>query len=54
MIDANVIFSASLFRKSALSMMVEYIITGDKDFESLDINRPRIMKPRQFQDEYMR
>jgi hypothetical protein len=30
------------------------LITGDKDFDEVIVDRPRIMKPRKFIDEYIK
>jgi putative PIN family toxin of toxin-antitoxin system len=38
---------------AAIESTVDILITGDKDFDEIIIERPRIMKPRQFMDEYM-
>jgi predicted nucleic acid-binding protein len=38
---------------AAIESNVDILITGDKDFDEIKIDRPRIMKPRKFADEYM-
>jgi len=38
---------------AAIEAQVDILITGDTDFDDVKIDKPRIMKPRQFQDEYM-
>jgi len=38
---------------NAIEAQVDILITGDTDFDDVKIDKPRIMKPRQFQDEYM-
>jgi len=38
---------------NAIEAYVDILITGDADFDDVEIDKPRIMKPRQFQDEYM-
>ena|SRR6056297_944736 len=37
---------------SAIIEEVEIFITGDKDFSSVDINKPEILTPRKFLDKY--
>jgi len=39
---------------NAIEAQVDILITGDKDFDEVSIDKPRIMKPRQYQDEFMR
>ena len=38
---------------NAIESRVDILITGDTDFDEVKIDKPRIMKPRQFQDEFM-
>jgi putative PIN family toxin of toxin-antitoxin system len=38
----------------AIESNVDILMTGDKDFDEIIIDKPRIMKPRKFADEYMR
>jgi len=38
---------------NAIEAQVDILITGDKDFEDVKIDKPRILKPRQYQDEFM-
>ena len=38
---------------NAIEAGVDILITGDTDFDDVEIDKPRIMKPRQFLDEYM-
>ncbi|MDR1030795.1 MAG: PIN domain-containing protein [Treponema sp.] len=38
---------------AAIESNVDILITGDKDFDEITIDRPMIMKPRKFIDEYM-
>jgi len=38
---------------NAIESGVDILITGDADFDDIKIDKPRILKPRQFQDEYM-
>jgi len=38
---------------AAIESKVDIFITGDKDFDDVKIERPRIMKPKQYSDEYM-
>ena len=38
---------------SAIQSKVDIFITGDKDFDEVRIDKPRILKPRQYQDEFM-
>jgi len=38
---------------SAIIADIDILITGDTDFDDVVVDKPRIMKPRQFQDEYM-
>ena len=39
---------------SAIQSQVDIFITGDKDFDEVNIDKPRILKPRQYQDEFMK
>ena len=39
---------------SAINADVDILITGDKDFENIDINRPKIMKPNEFYEKYLK
>ena len=39
---------------SAIQAKVDIFITGDKDFDEIKINKPRILKPRQYQEEFMK
>ena len=38
---------------NAIESQVDLFITGDKDFEEIKIIKPRILKPRQYKDEFM-
>ena len=38
---------------NAIEFNVDILITGDKDFDEVKIDKPRIMKPREYMDEYM-
>jgi putative PIN family toxin of toxin-antitoxin system len=38
---------------AAVESNVDILITGDKDFDEIKIDRPKIMKPRKFVDKYM-
>ena len=38
---------------NAIESEVDILITGDKDFEDIKVDKPRILKPREFMDEYM-
>ena len=38
---------------AAIESGTDIFITGDADFDEIKIDKPRIMKPRQFQDEFM-
>ena len=38
---------------AAIESQVDILITGDLHFDVVKLDKPRIMKPRQFQDEYM-
>jgi predicted nucleic acid-binding protein len=55
MVDSNIIVSAILFPNSAAAIEsnADILITGDKDFDEITIDRPMIMKPRKFADEYI-
>ena len=62
LIDTNIIISALLFPHSnvakvllyvAASADVEIILTGDKDFLSLDIKKPKCMSVKEFSTKYM-
>ncbi|GHU82491.1 hypothetical protein FACS189468_6770 [Spirochaetia bacterium] len=37
---------------NAIESKVDILITGDKDFDEIQIDKPKIMKPRQFLDKY--
>lgn len=37
---------------AAINLDVDLLITGDKDFLAVELDRPRIMKPRWFLDEF--
>ncbi|AEF85207.1 conserved hypothetical protein [Treponema primitia ZAS-2] len=37
---------------NAIESNVDILITGDKDFDEIQINKPIIIKPRQFLDKY--
>lgn len=39
---------------AGIAVGVDILVSGDKDFAALDIDRPRIMTPREFIDEFMR
>ena len=39
---------------NAIEAQVDLFITGDKDFDDINIEKPRILKPRQYQDEFMK
>ena len=43
--DKNVLFSAILAD-------VDILITGDKDFDDVDAERPEILSPRAYEDKY--
>jgi predicted nucleic acid-binding protein len=38
---------------AAIESNADIFITGDKDFDEINIDKPIIMKPRKFADEYM-
>ena len=38
---------------NAIEAQVDVLITGDKDFEVIKIEKPRILKPREYQNEFM-
>jgi len=38
---------------AAIESKVDIFITGDKDFDDVKIEHPRILKPRQYSDEFM-
>ena len=38
---------------NAIESKVDILITGDKDFDNVKIEIPKIMKPREYIDEYM-
>jgi putative PIN family toxin of toxin-antitoxin system len=38
---------------AAIESNADILITGDKDFDEVSIDKPRIMNPRKFADEYM-
>jgi predicted nucleic acid-binding protein len=39
---------------SAIEAKVNILITGDKDFDEIMIKSPKIMKPREYIEEYMK
>ena len=39
---------------NAIEANVDILITGDKDFDDVKIKRPRIMKPGQYEKEFMK
>jgi putative PIN family toxin of toxin-antitoxin system len=39
---------------SALESNVDVLVTGDKDFEEIIIKKPKIMKPRNYIEKYMK
>jgi len=39
---------------NAIESKVDLLITGDKDFDDVMIERPKIIKPRKYIDEYMK
>ena len=39
---------------NAIESKVDLLITGDKDFDDVMVKRPKIIKPRQYIDEYMK
>ena len=39
---------------NAIEAKVDLLITGDKDFDDVMIERPKIVKPRKYIDEYMK
>jgi putative PIN family toxin of toxin-antitoxin system len=39
---------------NAIESKVDLLITGDKDFDDIIIERPKIIKPRKYIDEYMK
>ena len=49
MIDTNVLISIYLFPNPAMYSL----ITGDKDFFGLEIERPEILTPAQFIEKYI-
>jgi predicted nucleic acid-binding protein len=38
---------------NAIESKVDLLITGDKDFDDVTIEKPKIIKPRKYIDEYM-
>ena len=38
---------------NAIESQVDILITGDTDFDMINIDKPKILKPRQFQNIYM-
>jgi predicted nucleic acid-binding protein len=38
---------------NAIQSNVDILLTGDKDFDDVAIDKPKIMKPREYSDEYM-
>jgi predicted nucleic acid-binding protein len=42
-----------LLLASAIETNADIFITGDKDFDEIKIIKPKIMKPREYIDEYM-
>jgi len=39
---------------NAIESKVELFITGDKDFDDVIVEKPKIIKPRKYIDEYMK
>ena len=39
---------------NAIESKVDLLITGDKDFEEIDIEKPKIMKPREYEEKYIK
>ena len=39
---------------NAIESKIDLLITGDKDFDDVMIKKPKIIKPRQYIDEYMK
>jgi predicted nucleic acid-binding protein len=39
---------------NAIESKVDLLITGDKDFDDVMIDKPKILKPRMYLDEYMK
>ncbi|MDR2485326.1 MAG: hypothetical protein LBD55_08025 [Treponema sp.] len=67
--DTNIIISAGLFPESnigkalkhimqilafAIEANIDVLITGDKDFDEIKIQKPKTMKARNYIDEYMK
>jgi len=56
MVDANIIISAGLFPAllaCAIETKVNLLVTGDKDFDEIIVETPKIMKPRKYIKEYI-
>ena len=39
--------------ENAIEAKVDILITGDKDFDDLNLEKPKILKPRKYIDEYI-
>ena len=39
---------------NAIESKVDLLVTGDKDFEEIDIDIPKIMKPREYEEKYIK
>lgn len=65
MLDTNVLISALLFPGSkidakdypvlytAIIENVDILVTGDKDFSDIDIDKPEIMTPTEFTEKFL-
>ena len=39
---------------NAMESNIDLLVTGDKDFDDIIIEKPKIMKPRKYTDEYIK
>lgn len=52
MLDTNVIFSLALFGGRTIAA-ADVLVTGDKDFGDVDVDRPEILTPVEYVEEYV-
>ena len=55
MLDTNILISSFVFKSKRLNKLIENVdilISGDKDFEDIVIDKPEILKPAEFLSKY--
>jgi len=50
MLDTNILISAFVFKSKKMNELI--FITGDKDFDDINIDKPDIMNATEFLDKY--